>query len=130
MKKKRFFASRFKFKCMKKTLLICAIGMGIVTSCLKDEYDFENLTVALSPEIAVPLTYTSIEASDVLSLVDSTMLKENNNNLLEFVYSDTVYSVTLNEFIDIPDKSVNYNFNLSPIALDDISALTTTIRLD
>ncbi len=104
--------------------------MGIVTSCLKDEYDLDNLTVTLSPEIAVPLITTSIEASDVLSLVDSTMLRENNDNLLEFVFSDTVYSVTLNEFIDIPDKTVNYNFNLSPIVLDDISPMTTTIRLD
>jgi hypothetical protein len=115
---------------MKKLMLICIFGTSILTSCLKDEYDIDNLTVVFSPEIAVPLITTSIEANDVLSLVDSTMLTENSNNLLEFVYSDTVYSVSLNEFIDIPDKIVNYNFNLSPIILDDVSPYTTTLRLD
>lgn len=104
--------------------------MGVVSSCLKDEYDLDDISVVLSPEIAVPLINTSIVASDILSLVDSTMLKENNNNLLEFVYSDTVYSVTLDEFIDIPDKSVNYNFSLSPIVLPDLPPYTTTFRLD
>ena len=104
--------------------------MGVVSSCLKDEYDIDNISVVLSPEIAVPLINTSVKASDILSLVDSTMLKEHSNNLLEFLYSDTIYSLALDEVIDIPDKSVNYDFNLSPIDLPDITPQLTTIRLD
>lgn len=115
---------------MKKQLLIFTLISVLVTSCFKDEYDLDELTGVLSPEVAVPLINTSIEANDLLELVDSTMLTQNNKNLLEFVYSDTIYTLKLNEFIDVPNKTVNYKFNLSPIILDDMSPVATGISLD
>lgn len=115
---------------MKKLMFYIVLGSGILASCLKDEYEFDDLTVTLSPEVAAPLVTASVEAGDILSLVDSTMLQENSDKLLEFVFTDTVYSIGLEEFIDVPDASVNYDFNLSPIIVEDLSPKVTSIRLD
>lgn len=115
---------------MKKLLFPVLLITVVLSSCLKDEYNFEDPSIKLSPEVAVPLVKTQIVADDILSLVDSSFLSENAENLLEFKYSDTIYSVGMAEFIDVPDKSVNYNFNLTPITIDDIPLKTTKVRLD
>ena len=106
------------------------LGTVFFSSCLKDEYEFDELSVTLSPEIAAPLITATIQARDILSLVDSNMLRENSDNLFEFIFNDTIYSIGLDKFIDIPDTVVNYDFNLSPIVIDDITPKLTSIRLD
>ena len=111
-------------------MIIFMLGTVIFSSCLKDEYEFDELSVTLSPKIAVPLITATIQARDILSLVDSNMLRENSDNLFEFIFNDTIYSVGLEGFIDIPDAVVNYDFNLSPIVIDDITPKFTSIRLD
>lgn len=115
---------------MKSILKVCIFSVVFLVSCVKEDYKFDNLSVQLSPEVAIPLVKTTIEASDILDLVDSTYLSENSDNLLEFILSDTIYTITLSEFVDVPDKSVNYNFNLGPIAIDDIPNKLTSVRLD
>lgn len=115
---------------MKKKLLSILCIAALMSSCFKDKYDFDLENVVLTPEIAVPVLTANIVADDILSQVDSTMLREGPNNLLEFVYSDTVYSLKLEEFVDIPDKTVSYDFALSPLVIDDFSEVSTSISLD
>lgn len=115
---------------MRSIILMSFLSIGILNSCVKEDYKFDSLSIQLDPEVAIPLVKTSIEASDILDLVDSTFLSENSDNLLEFILSDTIYTIQLSEFVDVPDKSVNYEFNLGPIAIDDIPSKTTSVRLD
>ena len=61
---------------MKKIILCFTIVAGILTSCLKDEYEFDNLSGVISPEIAIPIITTSIESD--------------SNHLLDLFFSDTV----------------------------------------
>lgn len=114
---------------MKKIYLFGFVCL-FLSSCVKDDYDINNSKLQYSPEIAAPLVKTSIVASDILSAVDSTMLSENGDKLLEFVYSDSIYSLSLSEIVDIPDENVNYKFQLEPLTIDDISEVTTSILLD
>ena len=66
----------FKLRLMKKIILCFTIVAGILTSCLKDEYEFDNLSGVISPEIAIPIITTSIESD--------------SNHLLDLFFSDTV----------------------------------------
>ena len=102
---------------MKKIYLFGFVCL-FLSSCVKDDYDINNSKLQYSPEIAAPLVKTSIVASDILSAVDSTMLRENGDKLLEFVYSDSIYSLSLSEIVDIPDENVNYKFQLEPLTID------------
>lgn len=115
---------------MKKQLLSVFCISLILSSCLRDEYDFDLENVVLTPEIAVPILTANIVADDILSEVDSSLLREGPNNLLEFVYSDTVYSLELSEFVDIPSKSVDYDFGLSPLEIADVPPSSSSVKLD
>lgn len=61
---------------MKKIILFFTLLAVMLTSCLKDEYELDNLSVGISPEIAIPILTTSIEAD--------------SNDLLDLFFSDTV----------------------------------------
>jgi len=99
-------------------------------SCVKDKYNLDEINTKVSPEIAVPFLKASIVAEDILSEVDSTMLREDENKLLEFVYSDTVYSMSLSEFMDdFPDENVSFDFKLEPLKITDFPEVTTEITL-
>lgn len=115
---------------MRTILIAVVLSFGVLTSCVKEDYKLDNISAQMSQDVAIPLVKTSIGASDILDLVDSTFLTENSNNLLEFILSDTIYTIKLNEFVDVPDMNVNYEFNLDPISIDDVPAQTTSVRLD
>ena len=102
----------------------------VLSSCVKDKYDFDNVSGSYSPEVATSLLNISIKADDILSAVDSNLLRENGDKLLEFVYSDTVYSLSLSEFIEIPDESINYEFQLDPLEIEDVAEQSTSLTLD
>ena len=115
---------------MKKFYSALFVISVVLSSCVRDEYNLDEINATLSPEVAVPFLKASIVAEDILSAVDSSMLREDANKLLEFVYSDTVYSFGLTEFIDIPDENVNYDFQLDPLYIDDIDGKVTAMTVD
>jgi len=115
---------------MKKFYSALFVISIVLSSCLRDEYDLDDISATISPEIAVSFLKASIVAEDILSAVDSNMLREDENKLLEFVYSDTLYSFTLSELIDIPDKNINYDFKLDPLYIDDVDGKVTAMTLD
>lgn len=116
---------------MKKFYSALFVISILLSSCTRDEYELDdNINATISPEIAVPFIKATIIAEDILTAADSNMLRADENKLLEFVYSDTVYSFTLSEFIDIPDKNVSYDFKLDPLYIDDVDSKIDAITLD
>ncbi len=109
--------------------LIILFALSLI-GCVKDKYELEQDSISLSPTIAAPLIKASIEAKDILSAIDSNLLRENGDQLLEFVYSDSVYSLSLSEIIEIKDETVDYSFQLQPLRIDDVDDAITAIRLD
>jgi hypothetical protein len=57
------------------------------------------------------------------------MFGKNGDSLLEFKYSEKVFSLELSEFIDIEDIGFNFEFPLSPITIGDIPPLEEKISL-
>lgn len=115
---------------MKRSIFLIVLFALSLIGCVKDKYDLEQGSILLSPTIAAPLIKASIEANDILSAVDSNLLRENGDKLLEFVYSDSVFSLSLSEFIEIGDETVDYSFQLQPLRVDDVDEAITAIRLD
>ena len=113
---------------MKKLKLAVFLAV-ILSSCVKDDYNLDSAKVQYSPEIAAPLLKYTIEASDLLTLLDSSMLTENSEQLLEYRYSDQVYSLALSEFINIDDVNFDFEFQLEPLSIEDIPPFQTAVSL-
>lgn len=114
---------------MRKLIALFILSI-LLTGCFKDKYENDFSDLVYSPEVALPLLKSNVVADDLLNNIDSTLLREGPDKLLEFVYTDSIYSLSLEEFVDIPDESVNYKFNLEPIFLDDVPEFSTSISID
>lgn len=112
-----------------KKLKLAALLAVILSSCIKDDYNLESAQIQYSPEIAAPLLKYTVEASDLLTLLDSSMLTENSEQLLEYRYSDQVYSLALSEFINIDDVNFDFEFQLEPLSIEDIPPFQTAVSL-
>lgn len=102
----------------------------ILSSCLKDDYNLKDTSLQYSPEIATPLLKTSVVASDFLSTVDSNLLSENGDKLLEFVYTDLLHSLSISEIIEIPNENINFTFQLDPLHIQDLPESISVLTLD
>ena len=119
----------FNNKVQMKKLKLAALLAVILSSCIKDDYNLESAQIQYSPEIAAPLLKYTVEASDLLTLLDSSMLTENSEQLLEYRYSDQVYSLALSEFINIDDVNFDFEFQLEPLSIEDIPPFQTAVSL-
>ena len=75
------------------------LGTAVFSSCFRDEYDFENLTVDYSPTFALPLIEANVSTADLLSDIDTTLIKADGNNLLRLSIVDTLQSITLADLL-------------------------------
>jgi hypothetical protein len=115
---------------MKKIYLIALISAFSLASCVKDKYNLEEVKLTISPEIAAPLLSASIVVDDFLSNIDSNLLSQNEDKLFEFSYSDTLYSMSLSDFIeDLPEENVEFDFQLEPLEIADIPEVIKDITL-
>lgn len=91
-----------------------------MNSCLDPGWDFERISdeVVLSPGIAVPLFYGSLELGDMIDQVNITnTIKRFDDGLLYISYSQDLISLPANEIIDIPNQTFLEFFIDSDIAL-------------
>ncbi|MFW5803811.1 MAG: hypothetical protein ACOCWG_01110 [bacterium] len=76
----------------------------LLTSCIKEEYDLENLNnqVYLSPDLAIPLIYTRQTMIDVLESIDSDagFKVDENSRLIYLIYQDELTSLRADEVVD------------------------------
>lgn len=112
-----------------KKLQFAFFLVAIMTSCVKDDYR-GAIGLKYSPEVAVPLLNSTIEVSQILSQLDSSMLTEGDDKLLEFRFSNALYSLQLSEFINIPNDTIDFEFQLEPLNLEDIPTFQTEISLE
>ena len=115
---------------MKKFYSVLIVISFVLLSCVKDKYNLEDVNLTISPEVAAPLISASIVADDFLSNIDSNLLSKNEDKLYEFSYSDTVYSMSLSDFMeDLPEENVGFDFKLEPLEIADIPEVSKDITL-
>tara|TARA_Y100000766_G_scaffold248719_1_gene230663 strand:- start:3766 stop:5877 length:2112 start_codon:yes stop_codon:yes gene_type:complete len=112
-----------------KKLQLAFFLVTIMTSCIKDDYSLEASKIKYSPEVAAPLLSSSIEVRQILSELDD-QLDTNENKLLEFRFSNEIYSLALSEFISIPNDTIDFEFQLEPLSLEDIPTFQKDITLE
>lgn len=105
---------------MNKVLFNLTLIVLVLSSCLKDDYDLNNLNTQLTPTYAVPLATAKIKTLDVLKALDSTALSSGEDGLLSLVYSDTLASFRLNDIVQVPTQTMNYSAPVGkPIDVED-----------
>ncbi len=102
-------------------LLLLLLGTVAMSSCLKDKYSTENIKVDYSPKVAIPLINAEVITEDLLSEIDTSLIAAGPDDVLRIVFSDTIQSIALDEFVEIPRVTEENSFTLSDIAFDDIS---------
>lgn len=93
----------------------------LLSSCLKDKYNFDNLEPNVSPTYALPLVDISIELKDVIDAVQSDILQTDANGELLLVYSDTLLSIVFDSIVDIPGIDTSFSVGIDPVKIEDVS---------
>ena len=105
-----------------KQFLLLVFGISILslaTSCFKDEYDFQNLTVSnYSPYIGLPLINTSFGFNDFLFDVEGNdYLFTDSTDLIYISFTDTVAKIGYSEMMAFLLKERIKISNYSPSQL-------------
>jgi len=90
----------------KRNLLLVLAGATIMSSCIKDKYDFTETKIDYTPTIALPLIESNVITKDLLAGIDTSIISAGPNDVLRVVFNDTLKSVGLSEFLTIESKAV------------------------
>ena len=109
----------------KQKFLYLVLGAALVTSCVKDKYNFDNAELNYSAKFNLPLINSSIITEDLLKNVDTTLITKGSDNLLKVILSDTIMSIGMDEFVKLSDITLSDNLKLGAISIEDKSFPTT-----
>ena len=94
-------------------------------SCVKDDLELKKLKQNnYSPDIAVPLAYTSLTLLDLMhNESDSGILVIDQNNFCTLIYSSQALQMRAEEMISLPDQDVSQTISLN----DSIATITNQL---
>ncbi len=96
---------------LQRVILLTSIFWGCIN---KDDFDFGNTEVEISPSIAVPLVNSSIGVNRIISTLDTAFQQVDQSTdsagLVTFVYISQIFSKDIQDLVVIPD--VNSSFAL------------------
>lgn len=95
---------------MKKHIFL-ALSVLLLFSCKIDEVEVEDW----KPIAAVPIAYTNFDVYDVLDRADSLdeLLVFDTDGLMALNYKGNLFSLGLDEILDLPDQSISRAFSFS-----------------
>lgn len=77
-----------------------------LVGCVKDNFDLDRLEKStLSPEIAVPLVYSSLSLSDILSNNAKSTVVVDSNHFCTLIYKGELFSQIAEDLYAIPDQN-------------------------
>lgn len=113
------------------TLIISAVFF-LQTACVKDNFDFDKLEDSpIRPEVAVPLVYSSLSMSDILSQNTGNTIVTDSNHFCTLIYNGRLLSKKAEDFIYIPDQNSYQTVALSlgqVTTLNNFGSLSFTIN--
>jgi len=88
-----------------------------IPSCTEDYFDLDRMqddTFVWNPDLAIPLVFSSLTAADIVGYDENNYYDYGDDNFITLIYTRTVLSETLNEFLEIPvNQSIQQNISLT-----------------
>jgi hypothetical protein len=101
------------------------VNMFLV-GCVKDNFDLEKLEqTTLSPEIAVPLVYSSLKLSDMLAGNPNNTVVVDSNHFCTLIYNGKLFSKTAEDLYAIPDQNTYQTVALTQTQINTLSNIGT-----
>lgn len=96
--------------------LLAFIALSI-PSCTEDYFDLDRMQddpFEWNPDLAFPLVYSSLTAADIVSNDENNHYEYGDDGFITLVYTRTVFSETLNDFLEIPvNQSIQQGISLT-----------------
>ncbi|MDA3952288.1 MAG: hypothetical protein PF485_01480, partial [Bacteroidales bacterium] len=108
---------------MKNFKIIFSLFIIVVfTQCMRDEFDINNLDtdIEIRAGVLTPLAYGSLSFDNIISEFDSSsFISSDADGLLYITYSDSLFSFTANDLLEIPSQDfieffIEADFTLLP----------------
>ncbi|MES2591286.1 MAG: hypothetical protein V4608_05335 [Bacteroidota bacterium] len=86
--------------------LVTAVLVSSITSCIKDNFEFDKLTaIEWNPNLAVPLVYSSLSIKDMLAKnAAQGLIVVGSDDFCTLVYRSNLFSLVASEVITIPNN--------------------------
>ena len=98
-------------------LLLLASGSFFWQSCVKDKIDFDKIsgTIDYEPQLHVPLLKGSFTIADIYDAQDEdSVLVINGDSIIIYIRQDTIKTLNVQDFIEIPDQGSQHYHIVSP----------------
>jgi hypothetical protein len=114
-----------------KVLIVMAITLSLLQSCIKDNFDLHKLSkTEWDPNISVPLVYSSLSIQDLLLKNNSTTIVIDDSNFCTLVYKSSLVSVRADSLLQLPNQPFPaYSGSLTPaqvVALNSLHTVTAS----
>lgn len=110
---------------MKKVSLAIASSIVVLSSCFKDDYDFNNVNLDdYNPSVAAPLVNTRLTLHDLIDETldsDSSVISIDEDSLLWVSYSADLFQLGIADLFEISDQSINESFTMDEFVLPAIN---------
>jgi hypothetical protein len=109
----------------KTFILSCIVGI-LFFSCVKKDFDFNNLAdQQLTPEIAIPLINSSFTIKDLLLETDKNgnISIDPTTNFCTLVYKGNLFSVKGTDLVNLTNQNYSSNYSLTSTDVTAVNAL-------
>lgn len=110
---------------MKKLLLAISAISVAVSSCTKDDYNFQNVSLDnYNPAVAAPIVDTRLTLHDLIEDEldsDSSIISIDEDSLLWVTYSSKLFQMGISDLFSISDQNINQSFTMDEFTISDIN---------
>ncbi len=110
---------------MKRILFAVTAVTLLLTSCFKDDYNFDNLDLEnYNPAVAAPIVNTRLTLHDLVEETinsDSSIISIDEDSLLWVTYSSRLFQMGMSDLFSISDQNINESFTMDEFTISDIN---------
>jgi len=89
-------------------LILALSAIGISACNVAERFRFEEISsLTINPDVALPLVFSSVTAAELFDALeaDDEFVTVDNTGLVVLTYSDSLYSLSVEEYLSIPDQA-------------------------
>lgn len=110
---------------MKRVLFAVFAVTLLLTSCFKDDYNFDNLDLEnYNPAVAAPIVNTRLTLHDLIEETissDSSIISIDEDSLLWVTYSSKLFQMGMSDLFSIDDQVISESFTMTEFTISDLN---------